>query len=160
MQLAGTFVRVPVPRAAIVLSIALPLAAADLVLKHFATTPSWAYHPRGISWLVLSCCLMAGALVAARFSSLARRPGGRRHGGRRPRQRSLGGVERPGVCPIRSSSSRRTRVIAFNLADIFASTGILALMSVLAATLIRNRHLLPTHEEAKRIRRQLLRRRQ
>ena len=51
-------------------------------------------------------------------------------------------------------------VIAFNLADIFASTGILALMSVLAVTLIRNRHLLPTHEEAKEIRRQLLRRRQ
>jgi len=40
-------------------------------------------------------------------------------------------------------------VIAFNLADVFASTGILTLTGLLGVAIIRNRHLLPTRQEAR-----------
>ena len=40
-------------------------------------------------------------------------------------------------------------VIAFNLADVFASIGILTLTGVLATALIRNRHVLSTREDAR-----------
>jgi lipoprotein signal peptidase len=135
-------------RAAIVLSVALPLAAADLVWKHVANTPSWAYHPRGVAWLLLSVGLMGAALAAARFASfLGALAAGVMVGGMLGNVLSAAwnGLVVPD--PIIVFSPRA--VIAFNLADVFASTGILALTGLMALSLIRNRHLLPTHREAR-----------
>jgi hypothetical protein len=137
-----------VHRAAIDLSVALPLAAADLVWKHVATTPSWAYHARGVGWLVLSVVLMAAALAAASFSSLlVAVAAGVMVGGVLGNVLSAtwNGLVVPDPIIVLSPHA----VIAFNLADVFASTGILALTGALAAALLRNRHVLPTRQEAR-----------
>jgi lipoprotein signal peptidase len=137
-----------VHRTAIVLSLALPLAAADLVWKHLAATPAWAYHPRGAGWLALCVALMAAALAAARFSSLiVAVAAGVMVGGVLGNVLSAAwnGLAVPDPIIVFSPHA----VIAFNLADVFASTGILMLTGVLATALIRNRHVLSTRQEAR-----------
>jgi lipoprotein signal peptidase len=137
-----------VHRAAIVLFVALPLAAADLAWKHLATTPPWAYHPRGVGWLILSVVLMAIAIGAARFSSLiVAVAAGVMVGGVLGNVVSAAwnGLQVPDPIIVLSPHA----VIAFNLADVFASTGILMLTGVLAVALVRNRHVLSTRQEAR-----------
>jgi len=142
-----------VHRAALVLIVALPLAAADLVWKHLATTPDWAYHPRGLGWLALSVGLVGAALVAARLRSLS--------------SVVAAGVMAGGVLGNAISAAwnnlrvpdpiivmpGRNAVIAFNLADVFTTIGILTLTAGLAGAIVRHRNLQPTPEEAMRPRR-------
>ena len=42
------------------LCVALPLAAADRLVKTTIPTPQWAYHERSFGWLALSLGLFAG----------------------------------------------------------------------------------------------------
>jgi len=132
-----------VPRSALVLAVALPLAGADLLWKHVATTPPWAYHPRGPAWLLLSLALLGVAFAAARLHTLvAPIAAGVMAGGviGNTLSAAWNGMRVPD--PIIVAGERA--VVAFNLADIFISTGTLALTAAFAAALIRNRHLLPS----------------
>lgn len=135
------------PRSALVLAVALPLATADLLWKHVATTPPWAYHPRGPGWLALSVALVVVAFAASRLPSLlAVIAAGVMAGG------LLGNVLSAAWSDLRVPDPiivfpSPTAVIAFNLADIFTSAGILMLTGVLAAALVRHRHLLPSRKD-------------
>jgi hypothetical protein len=138
-----------VHRVALVLIVALPLAAADLVWKHIATTPEWAYHARGPGWLALSIGLVAGALFASRLRSVVSViAAGVMAGGvlGNALSASWNGLRVPD--PIIVMPGQRA-VIAFNLADVFTTIGILSLTAALAGVVLRNRHLLPTHADAR-----------
>ena len=134
-------------RTALVLAVALPLAAADLVWKHVATTPPWAYHPRGPGWLALSIALVGVALAAARLPSLlAILAAGATAGGVLGNVLSAAWNDLRVPDPIIVDPSP-TSVIAFNLADVFTSAGILALTGSFAAALVRHRHLLTSRQD-------------
>ena len=136
-------------RVALVLVVALPLAAADLVWKHVATTPQWAYHARSPGWLALSIGLVGGALLASRLpSAVSLLAAGVMAGGVLGNALSAAwnGLRVPD--PIIVMPGQRA-VIAFNLADVFTTVGILSLTTALAVTVLRNRHTLPTHAEAR-----------
>jgi hypothetical protein len=135
-----------VERKAAVLAVALPLAAADLVWKRVATTPDWAYHPRGIGWLLLSLGLVAVPLLLAPRLPL--------------RVALVAGVMVGGVLGnVLSAAWNGLRVpdpiivlfehgvIAFNLADVFTSVGILALTGALAVALVHRRELVEARRE-------------
>jgi lipoprotein signal peptidase len=113
-----------------------------------ATTPSWAYHPRGPGWLLVCLSLVAVALVTARRSSLvAAFAAGIMAGG------LLGNVLSASWNDLRVPDPiivfSRHGGIAFNLADVFTTVGILALTTMIAHALVRNRHLVATREEAR-----------
>jgi len=134
-------------RAAIVLMLALPLAAVDLAWKGIATTPDWAYHPRSVAWVVLSLSLFAATLAVARVPSKAALvAAGVMAGGVLGNALSAvwNGLRVPD--PIIATASHT--VIAFNPADVFTTIGTLTLTGTLAISLIRNRHLLPTRQQA------------
>jgi hypothetical protein len=128
------------------LCVALPLAAADLYVKAIEPTPDWAYHQRSLGWLALSIGLLGGMVLIARIPSLlvALAAG-----------ILAGGVIGNGL----SAASNRMAVpnpllmnvnqseIAFNLADVWALSGICLLMLTLGAWLIRNRARLPSTRE-------------
>jgi lipoprotein signal peptidase len=138
-----------VRRVALILAVALPLAAADLVWKHFATTPEWAYHARGLGWLFLSLALVAGALAVARLPSLvAAIAAGVMAGGVLGNALSAAwnGLRVPDPIIVVA----RPGVIAFNLADVFTSSGIMALTLALSVALVRNRNLLRARESTTR----------
>jgi hypothetical protein len=138
-----------VHRAALVLIVALPLAAADLVWKHVATTPQWAYHARSPGWLALSIGLVGAALLATRLRSVVSLlAAGLMAGGVLGNALSAAwnGLRVPD--PIIVMPGQRA-VIAFNLADVFTTIGILSLTAALAGALLRNRHVLPTYAEAR-----------
>ena len=124
------------------LCVALPLAAADLLVKASEPTAAWAFHERSYGWLVLSLALVAGMVCVARIPSAARRARRRRPRRRPPRQLLLGGLERHGRCRTRWSSGR-PRIVAFNLADVWALAGIFLLVRAIGTWLIRNRELHP-----------------
>ena len=135
-------------RVAIVLAVALPLAAADLVWKDIATTPHWAYHTRSPAWLGLSIGLILAAIAVARVPSVVvPLAAGVMAGGVLGNALSAAwnGLRVPN--PIVASS--QDAVIAFNLADVFTTTGILALTASLAVALVRHRRLLPTRQAAR-----------
>jgi lipoprotein signal peptidase len=130
-----------VHRRAIVLAVALPLAAVDLVWKHVAFTPSWAYHPRGLGWLALCLVLMGVTLAAiSRGSARLAVVAGVMVGGVLGNVMSAAwnGLEVPD--PIVVVSDRAA--FAFNLADIFSLCGILAITGTMAVTIIHNRDTL------------------
>jgi lipoprotein signal peptidase len=134
-------------RVAIVLGLALPLAAIDLAWKAVATTPDWAYHPRSLAWLVLSLALFCAVLGAARIpSDIALVAAGVMAGGvlGNALSAAFNGLRVPD--PIITYLSHT--VIAFNPADVFTTVGTLALTATLSVLLIRNRHLMPTRQEA------------
>lgn len=134
-------------RVAIVLGLALPLAAVDLVWKSVATTPEWAYHPRSPAWLALSLALFVATLAVARVPSAAALvAAGVMAGGVLGNALSAvwNGLRVPD--PIITSASHT--VIAFNPADVFTTIGTLALTATLGVSLIRNRRLLPTRQQA------------
>ena len=136
-------------RSVVVLAVALPLAAVDLVWKHVATTPPWAYHPRGLGWLALSVALVGVAFAASRLPSLAAvMAGGVMAGGLLGNVLSAAWNDLRVPDPIIVTPAQNA-VFAFNLADVFTSAGILALTGALAAALVRHRHVLATRHEAR-----------
>lgn len=142
MQSAGT-------RLAIVLAVALPLAAADLALKVVRPTPSWAWHQRSLTWLVLCVVVLACVLLVLRIPSRLVPP--------------AAGLLAAGVAGNALSAAwNDLRVpnpivlvgddaaVAFNLADVWVLAGLAGLFAVVAAWLIRNREALPTRPRRRR----------
>ena len=129
------------------LGISLPLAAVDLVWKGIATTPYWAYHPRSLGWLALSIVLFGATFAVARVpSAFAPIAAGVMAGG--VLGNLLSALQNGLKVPDPIIAYTRHTVIAFNPADVFTTVGTLALTAALGLTLIRNRHLLPTPQEA------------
>ena len=138
-----------VGRVGIMLCVALPLAAADLLVKAHAPTEPWAYHERSLGWLALSVSLLAGMVVVARIPSALVAPAAGVARRWRARQQPVRCLERHGGAEPADSSAATTRSIAFNLADVWALTGILLLVCTLGVWLIRNRDLIPPPEEVR-----------
>src|SRR5262245_50227973 len=57
-------------RVGIMFAVALPLAAADLVVKASEPTQPWAYHQRSIGWLVFCLSLLAALVLIIRIPSV------------------------------------------------------------------------------------------
>jgi len=124
------------------LCVAIPLAAVDLFVKATIPTQPWAYHQRSIAWLFLSFALFAGMILIAQIPSLLVPPAaGILAAGILGNSLSAAwnGMEVPN--PLLAGGDNA--FIAFNLADIWALTGILALVLTIGIWLIRNRDLLP-----------------
>lgn len=130
------------------LCVALPLAAADLLVKAYATTEPWAYHERSLLWLALSISLLAGMAVVTRIPSVLVAPAaGVVAGGVLGNSLSAAWNEMEVPNPLILGGD--SVIVAFNLADVWALTGILLLVSTLGAWLIRNRDLIPPPEEVR-----------
>lgn len=130
-------------RVGIVLAVALPLAAADLWVKTVRPTAPWAYHDRSLAWLSLSVLLAVGLAILTRIPSRLVPPAaGVLAGGLlgNALSASWNGMRVPN--PLVLEDGRR--LVAFNLADVWALTGIVLVTATLATWLIRNRSLLPT----------------
>ncbi len=124
------------------LCVALPLAAADLVVKARIPTEPWAYHERSLGWLALCMALFAGLIVVARLPSTLIAPAaGLLAAGILGNGFSAAwnGMEVPNPLVVGGERS----VIAFNPADVFALAGTLGLVVVIGIWLIRNRELIP-----------------
>jgi hypothetical protein len=141
----------------IMLSVAIPLAAADLFVKATVPTQPWAYHQRSLAWLVLSVCLLTGMFLIAQIPSLPVAP--------------AAGVLAAGILGNALSAAWNDMAvpnplliggddpsIAFNLADVWALSGILALVCTIGVWLIRNRDRLPQTGDVRAGRRDALRR--
>ena len=130
------------------LCVALPLAAADLLVKAQRPTEPWAYHERSLGWLVLSISLLAGMAAIARIPlALVAPAAGVFAGGVLGNSLSAAwnGMEVPNPLMLGGDNA----VIVFNLADIWTITGILLLVCTLGVWLIRNRDLLPPPDEVR-----------
>ncbi len=137
-----------VGRVGIMLCVALPLAAADLFVKASVPTAPWAYHERSLGWLALSLGLLAGLIAVSRVpSALVAPAAGLLAAGLLGNAFSAAwnGMEVPN--PLIVGGDRG--LIAFNLADVFALAGILALVVVIGVWLIRNRDLIPPPDEVR-----------
>jgi hypothetical protein len=125
---------------ATMLCVALPLAAADLYVKATEPTPDWAYHERSVGWLVLSVALFGGMVLIARIPSLlVALAAGLLAGGLLGNALSAAYNHMNVPNPLVVTASEG--VVAFNLADVWAFSGICALVLALGAWLIRGRHL-------------------
>lgn len=132
----------PVQRVGIMLSVAVPLAAADLFVKATIPTQPWAYHERSIAWLFLSFALFAAMILVAQIPSLLVAPAaGVLAAGILGNSLSAAWNDMEVPNPLLAGGSNP--YIAFNLADIWALAGILALLLTIGTWLIRNRALLP-----------------
>ena len=130
------------------LCVALPLAATDLLVKAHEPTEPWAYHQRSLGWLALSISLLAGMAVIARIpSALVAPAAGVVAGG--VLGNSLSAAWNDMEVPNPLILGGDNPVIAFNLADIWALTGILLLVCTLGVWLIRNRDLIPPPDEVR-----------
>jgi hypothetical protein len=130
------------------LGVALPLAAADLLVKARIPTPAWAYHERSLGWLALSVALFVALLFVARLPAAFAAPAaGLLAAGLLGNGLSAAwsGMEVPN--PLLATLDRG--LVAFNLADIFVLAGILSLLLVIGAWLIRNRELIPSPDEVR-----------
>jgi hypothetical protein len=132
----------------VVLSVAVLLAAADLVWKAIEPTPEWALHQRSAGWLGLSLATFLAMLAVVRIPSrwvpLA---AGLLAGGVLGNMLSAAWNDLSVPNPIVVGGE--TGVIAFNLADVWALVGIVGLTSAIGAWLIRNRELLPAPSEVR-----------
>jgi hypothetical protein len=143
---------------AIMLGVALPLAAADLYVKAVVPTPYWAYHQRSYGWLLLSLVLFCGMLLIARLPSRLVAPAaGVLAGGIIGNGLSAAYNEMEVPNPLVVDSNRA--IIAFNLADVWALSGICLLVLALGALLIHNRDLLPPTSQVRSLRWDVRRRR-
>jgi len=130
------------------LCVALPLAAADLVVKARIPTESWAYHERSLGWLPLSLGLFAGMVAVSRIpSALVAPAAGLLAAGLLGNSFSAAwnGMSVPN--PLIVSGDRG--LIAFNPADVFVLAGIFALVVAIGVWLIRNRDLVPPPNEVR-----------
>ena len=136
-----------VGRIGIMLGVALPLAAADLLVKASEPTEPWAYHERSLGWLAaLDARCSPGWSSIARIPSLLVAPAaGVLAGGVLGNSLSAAwnGMEVPNPLIVGGDDG----VIAFNLADIWALVGIFLLVLALGVWLVRNRDLLPPPAE-------------
>jgi hypothetical protein len=135
-------------RLAVVLSVAVPLAAADLWVKAVEPTAPWAYHQRSGSWLLLSLALLAATIVVTRIPSSAVPPAaGVLAGGLLGNTLSAvwNGMAVPNPLVVNGEQS----IVAFNLADVWALVGIFLLMASIGVWLIGNRELIPTTAQAR-----------
>jgi lipoprotein signal peptidase len=137
----------------VALGLAIPLTLTDLAVKRFAATPQWAYHSRSFSWLVLCACLLAALILLVRVPSALVPP--------------AAGILAAGVLGngISAASSHDFVVpnplvvttddatIAFNLADVFVTVGLLSLVPILARELIVHRLVIDAHVKRHRARR-------
>jgi hypothetical protein len=141
-------------RVAIVVCLAAPLAAIDLLVKSVLPTAPLFSHQRSGEWMILSAVVLVFALLLTRFPSrllagsagllaagvLGNLVSARLHHGRVPN-------------PFVIASGDQE--IAFNLADLFALGGI-ALLTVAAVRLtVRYRHRLPQSTLAVRLARRV-----
>lgn len=146
-----------VQRVGIMLLVAVPLAAADLFVKATIPTPPWAYHDRSVGWLFLSFALFGGMILIAQIPSLLVAPAaGLLAAGILGNSLSAAWNDMQVPNPLLAGGSNP--YIAFNLADIWALTGILALIVTIGVWLVRNRHLLPAAGAHRTTRRAAVRR--
>jgi xanthine/uracil permease len=135
-------------RLAVVLSLAISLAVADLVWKAAEPTPAWAFHERSPAWLILSVATLAAMLVVvripARWIPLA---AGLLAGG--VLGNTLSAAWNDLAVPNPIVVEGESGVIAFNLADVWALLGIVALTLAIGTWLVRNREVLPSPAEAR-----------
>ena len=146
-----------VGRVGIMLGVALPLAAADLLVKASVPTAAWAHHERSLGWLALSLALFAGMIAVSRIpSALVAPAAGLLAAGLLGNSFSAAwnGMEVPN--PLVVGGDRG--LIAFNPADVFALAGIFALVVVIGVWLIRNRGLIPPPDEVRATRGRAFRR--
>jgi len=139
------------------LCVAIPLAAVDLLVKAEEPTAPWAYHQRSLGWLALSLTLLAAMLVISQIPSRLVAPAaGVLAAGILGNSLSAAwnGMEVPNPLVI----GGRHAFVAFNLADVWALTGILALVCAIGIWLIRNRDLLPQSADLRASRRAAFRR--
>lgn len=123
------------------LGVALPLAAADLLVKAREPTEPWAYHERSLGWLLLSVSLLAGMVVITRIpSALVPPAAGVLAAGLLGNSISAAwnGMVVPNPLVLVGDRS----VIAFNLADLWAIAGIVLLVLTIGLWLIRSRDLI------------------
>lgn len=142
-------------RLGLLLGLALPLLAADLALKTFGTTPVWAYHPRGTPWIALSGLVVAGCVALTRVPSRAVAITAAPLAAAAAGNGIAALVWSRGIPnPIVFEST--SRLAAFNLADVFALVGIVALGVTLSAVSIRNREqLIPPRHLVRALRQRL-----
>jgi hypothetical protein len=146
-----------VTRALTVVTLALPLAALDLLHKSVADTPPWGYHERSAGWIALSLGVLAGCLLLARVPSFAVAIGagvtaGGVAGNVGSALSSSRGVPNPLVVETAA------HLVAFNLADVFTVLGIALLLGALVLETIRHRaRLPPARTLARELRRRLSR---
>ena len=128
-------------RAALLLSVAVPLAGADLLHKALATTPAWAYHPRGGAWIALSAAVFLACVALSRVPSEGVAAGaGLLAAGAAGNGIAAVAWERGIPNPIVWESG--SHLAAFNLADVFTVLGIALLLVLLSSVTIRNRERL------------------
>lgn len=137
-------------RVRLLVAVALPLAAADLLHKLVDDTQDWAYHPRGSLWVVLVTLVALGCVVLTRIPSLvvAVFAGVLAAGAIGNGVAALAweeGVPNPLV--VRSD----THIAAFNVADVLTIFGIAGLTVALIAVTIANRAILPPPRRVARI---------
>lgn len=129
-------------RIAVVLAVALPLTAVDLVLKETRETPAWAYHERSLGWLVACCFVLAALVLVTRIpSQLVPPAAGVLAGGVLGNALSAAwnGLLVPNPLVVAGDDA----VVAFNLADLWVLVGVAALLTSIGTWLVHNRHALP-----------------
>lgn len=145
-------------RIAVVLAVALPLAAIDLLVKAVRETPSWAYHDRSVGWLLTCAFVLAALVLVTRVPSLLVPPAaGVLAGGVLGNGLSAAANDLSVPNPLVVTGGRA--VVAFNLADVWVLTGLAILLTSIGVWLVRNRDLLPDRYDARRAMRRSLRRR-
>ena len=144
-------------RIGILLAVALPLAAADLVVKANVPSEPWAYHERSFIWLALTLCLFGGVIAVTRVPSRLVAPAaGILAGGLLGNALSAAWNDMSVPNPIVVNVGEG--VIALNLADIWALSGIFLLVLALGYWLIVNRDRLPPPAEVRATRGRAFRR--
>jgi lipoprotein signal peptidase len=137
-------------RAALTIGLAVVVAAADLAHKWGNPTPDWAFHVRSGQWVALMAVVVVGCILLARVPSreIALAAGLVAGAAAGNGISALAwGIGVPNPIVIQAPAY----VIAFNVADVFAVTGILLLTSLLfALTLARREQLQPARTRGAR----------
>jgi hypothetical protein len=132
-------------RLLVLLTIAVSLAAIDLLVKLEVPTQPWALHQRSSVWFFGSCVLMLAALGLARLpSNTVTIAAGIFNGGMLGNLFSASTHHLDVPNPILIGD--RTGGIAFNMADAFILTGNLMLIVSLCVLTIRYREYLPRRQ--------------
>ncbi len=117
-------------------------------MKAVEPTAPWAYHHRSSSWLLLSLVLLSATVAVTRIPSVAVPPAaGLLAAGLLGNTLSAAwnGMAVPNPLVVTGERS----IIAFNLADVWALTGIVLLMAAIGIWLVGHREALPTPAQAR-----------